>query len=72
MREIRNSEEKRVVLPPNREFPFELVAEDKWGYKWIRWITKIELSRDENYRGFWESRGYSNDADINKNPRENL
>jgi DMSO/TMAO reductase YedYZ molybdopterin-dependent catalytic subunit len=53
-----------VVLPPERGFPFQLVAESKWGYKWIKWITNIELSEDENYRGYWESRGYSNDANL--------
>jgi len=55
-----------VTLPPERGFPFELVAESKWGYKWIKWITEIELSSDLNYRGFWESRGYSNSADLDK------
>ena len=55
-----------VRLPPERGFPFELVAESKWGYKWIKWITKIELSSDLDYRGFWESRGYSNSADRDK------
>ena len=54
-----------VTIPPERGFPFQLVAESKWGYKWIKWITKIELSDDVNYEGFWESRGYSNDGDIN-------
>jgi len=49
-----------VTLPPERGFPFELVAENKWGYKWIKWITKIELSDDTSYRGYWERRGYSN------------
>ena len=53
-----------VVLPPERGFPFELVAESKYGYKWIKWITEIELSDDVNYTGYWESRGFSNDADI--------
>ena len=53
-----------VTLPPERGFPFQLVAESKWGYKWIKWITTIELSNNEGYRGFWESRGYSNDADF--------
>ena len=48
-----------VRLPPERGFPFQLVAEWKYGYKWIRWITKIELSDDENFRGYWESRGYN-------------
>jgi len=53
-----------VVLPPERGFPFQLVAESKYGYKWIKWITEIELSDNVNYKGFWESRGYPNDADL--------
>jgi DMSO/TMAO reductase YedYZ molybdopterin-dependent catalytic subunit len=55
-----------VTIPPERGYPFQLVAESKWGYKWIKWITKIELSDDPTYRGYWESRGYSNDADLDK------
>jgi len=55
-----------VTLPPERGFPFELVAESKWGYKWIKWITAIELSDNEDYRGFWESHGYSNDGNLNE------
>ena len=35
-----------VILPPERGFPFQLVAESKWGLKWIKWITEIELSND--------------------------
>ena len=53
-----------VVLPPERGFPFQLVAESKYGYKWIKWITEIELSNDLSYRGYWETRGFSNDASI--------
>ena len=52
-----------VALPPERGFPFQLVAESKWGYKWAKWITEIELSDDPEFRGYWESRGYSNDGD---------
>ncbi len=55
-----------VVLPSARGFPFELVAESKWGYKWIKWITEIELSSDVNYRGYWEQRGFSNSGDLDK------
>lgn len=53
-----------VDLPAERGFPFQLVAEDKLGYKWIKWITRIELSDNEDYRGYWEKRGYSNEADV--------
>jgi hypothetical protein len=56
-----------VTLPPERGFPFQLVAESKYGYKWIKWITKIELSNNSDYKGYWESRGYSNSADITGN-----
>jgi len=55
-----------ITLPSNRGFPFMLVAESKWGYKWIKWVTKVEISDDEAYRGFWESRGYANEGDIDK------
>lgn len=53
-----------VVLPPERGFPFQLVAEARLGYKWAKWIAKIEVSDDPSYKGFWESRGYDNDADL--------
>lgn len=44
-------------------FPFQLIAEDKLGYKWVKWLRRIEVSGDSTYRGFWESRGYDNRAD---------
>ncbi|HII71420.1 TPA: molybdopterin-dependent oxidoreductase, partial [Candidatus Woesearchaeota archaeon] len=28
-----------MTIPPERGFPFQLVAESKWGYKWIKWVT---------------------------------
>ncbi len=58
--------DNEITIPQERGFPFQLVAESKWGYKWIRWITGMELSDDVTYRGFWESRGYSNNADLDK------
>jgi len=55
-----------LTIPPERGFPFMLVAEDKWGYKWVKWITEIELSNDTNYSGYWESRGYSDSGNLNE------
>jgi DMSO/TMAO reductase YedYZ molybdopterin-dependent catalytic subunit len=55
-----------ITIPPERGFPFQLVSESKWGYKWIKWIIGIELSDDINYRGYWESRGYSNTGDLDE------
>ena len=55
-----------VTIPPERGFPFMVVAESKWGYKWIKWVTKIEVSNNTDYKGYWESRGYSNIGDLNQ------
>ena len=55
-----------VTLPEDRGYPFQLVAEDKWGYKWIKWVTNIELSNDPSYRGYWEQRGYSIGGDTSR------
>ncbi|WP_332449985.1 molybdopterin-dependent oxidoreductase [Methanoculleus sp.] len=55
-----------VTLPADRGFPFQLVAEDRWGYKWVKWVTRIEVSDDADYRGYWESRGYSNNGSLDR------
>ena len=49
-----------LPLPPALGYPGIVVAEDKAGYKWARWVTEIELSADANYKGYWEQRGYPN------------
>jgi DMSO/TMAO reductase YedYZ molybdopterin-dependent catalytic subunit len=53
-----------VTLPPDRGFPFQVVAESKFGYKWAKWVNRIELS-DQDFEGYWESVGYNNNGDIN-------
>jgi DMSO/TMAO reductase YedYZ molybdopterin-dependent catalytic subunit len=55
-----------VTLKPERGFPLQLVAEEKWGYKWIKWVTRIELSDNVNYKGYWESRGYSSGGGLDQ------
>ena len=40
-----------------------LVVPGKWGYKWVRDVTHIELV-NYDFKGFYESRGYSDEADI--------
>ena len=44
-----------------------LVLPGKWGYKWISGLTHIELV-DYDFTGVWESRGYSDEADITAEP----
>jgi DMSO/TMAO reductase YedYZ molybdopterin-dependent catalytic subunit len=53
-----------VVMPPERGFPFQVVAEDRYGYKWAKWVTGIEVSNDTRFTGYWESRGADNTATI--------
>ncbi len=53
-----------VVMPPERGFPFQVVAEDRLGYKWAKWVTGIEVSDNTNFAGFWESQGADNTATI--------
>jgi DMSO/TMAO reductase YedYZ molybdopterin-dependent catalytic subunit len=54
-----------ITLPPDRGFPLQVVAMSKFGYKWAKWVTRIEISDDTSFRGYWESYGYSNNADVN-------
>jgi DMSO/TMAO reductase YedYZ molybdopterin-dependent catalytic subunit len=49
-------------LPADQGFPLRLVVPDRLGYKWIKWVTGIKLDKGD-YQGYWESRGYSNEAD---------
>jgi DMSO/TMAO reductase YedYZ molybdopterin-dependent catalytic subunit len=52
-------------LDSKRGFPLQVVAESKYGYKWVKWVTRIELS-NKPYSGYWERLGYDNDANISK------
>jgi len=48
-------------LPPEQGYPLRLVVPHRLAYKWIKWVTEIRLV-EEDYRGYWESYGYSNEA----------
>jgi len=53
-----------ITLPPERGFPFQVVAESKYGYKWAKWVNRIELSSNTEFRGYWEGYGYNNNAEV--------
>jgi DMSO/TMAO reductase YedYZ molybdopterin-dependent catalytic subunit len=53
-----------LTIPDERGFPFQVVAESKYGYKWAKWVTRIELSSNTSFRGYWETGGFSNQADV--------
>jgi len=56
-----------LTLPPERGFPLQLVAKGRYGYKWAKWITEVEVT-DKESKGYWESRGYSNSAKVGEFP----
>ena len=56
-----------VTLPPDRGFPLQVVAKGKYGYKWAKWITGIEVT-DKDVKGYWESNGYSDSANVGQAP----
>ncbi len=51
------------ILPAKHGFPLRLVYPGYYGYKWVKWITRIEVI-NYDYKGFWESQGYSDEAKI--------
>jgi DMSO/TMAO reductase YedYZ molybdopterin-dependent catalytic subunit len=53
-----------LTFTPQTGWPFFLVAKNQYGYKWVEWITEINVSSDSSYLGYWESRGYPNDATV--------
>jgi DMSO/TMAO reductase YedYZ molybdopterin-dependent catalytic subunit/predicted lipoprotein with Yx(FWY)xxD motif len=53
-----------VTLSPDRGFPFQVVAMSKYGYKWAKWVTRIELSSNIGFLGYWEMNGYNNGGSI--------
>ncbi|MFX1574073.1 MAG: molybdopterin-dependent oxidoreductase [Promethearchaeota archaeon] len=48
-------------LPVEQGFPVRVVAPNQLGYKWVKWVVRIEIV-NYDYLGYWESRGWSDDA----------
>ena len=53
-----------VTLPAANGFPVRVVATGKYGYKWAKWVTSVDLSSNSNFQGYWESNGYNNDGSV--------
>ena len=53
-----------ITLTPDTGFPLQVVAKSKYGYKWAKWVTRIVLSSNTNFRGNWETMGYNNNGDL--------
>ncbi|MFX0090516.1 MAG: molybdopterin-dependent oxidoreductase [Candidatus Hodarchaeota archaeon] len=48
-------------LPVEHGFPVRVVAPNYAGYKWVKWVMRIEVV-DYDHLGYWESYGWSDDA----------
>ena len=44
-------------------FPLRLIAFGKYGYKWAKWVNKLEVM-NQSQIGYWEAYGYSDRADV--------
>ena len=51
------------VLDRAQGYPFRVVVPCYWGYKWVKYVERIEIT-SENHLGFWESKGYPDDGMI--------
>ena len=49
-------------LPDRHGGPARLLVPKRYAYKSAKWVRVLELTAEDR-PGFWESRGYSNDAD---------
>ena len=54
-------EMNKETLPANQGFPLRVVAPGYYGYKWVKWIVRIEIVETDHI-GFWESRGWNDNA----------
>lgn len=50
-------------LPVSQGHPVRLVVPGMYGYKSVKWLIGLEFSQ-QDHRGFWEVRGYPQDAYI--------
>lgn len=48
-------------LPPKHGYPLRVLLPDRYGMKQPRWLEKIVV-KNEDDRGYWERRGWSDDA----------
>jgi DMSO/TMAO reductase YedYZ molybdopterin-dependent catalytic subunit len=55
----------RSALPPDHGGPVRLIVPTQLGYKSVKFVRRIELT-DGPVRGYWEQRGYSVDAPVNR------
>jgi DMSO/TMAO reductase YedYZ molybdopterin-dependent catalytic subunit len=56
-------EVNRSPLKEHDGFPLRLVAFGKFGYKWAKWVNKLEVM-NKSQIGYWEGYGFSDEANV--------
>ena len=51
-----------VALPHEHGFPARLLVPGRYGMKHVKWMMRIELSSKSNFEGYWEQRGWDEQA----------
>ena len=53
-------------LSPDHGRPLRLVVPDRYGYKYVKWVVRVEAiaAGPAGYQGYWEQRGYPAQAAI--------
>lgn len=56
------------ALPQEMGRPLRLVVPGSYGYKYVKWVVRVEAVAlgNQGYSGYWESYGYPADARISK------
>lgn len=54
------------LIPSDLGGPVRLIVPKMYGYKSVKWLNRIELIAEEHI-GYWEQRGYDQDAWVSKN-----
>jgi len=52
-----------VPLPKDHGYPARIIVPGIYGMKNVKWLTEIELA-DYDYKGYWEKRGWSDEARV--------
>ena len=52
-----------MPLPDDHGFPARVIVPGIYGMKNVKWLTELELV-DQDFKGYWEKKGWSDDAEV--------
>jgi len=60
-----------VPLPEDHGFPARVIVPGIYGMKNVKWLTELEVV-DHDFKGYWEKRGWSDEAEVQTMSRIDL